>query len=261
MKIRANGIDIHYEIPGEGSGKPWVTLSHSLASDLTMWDGLAAALADRYTVLRYDTRGHGATDAPEGPYSFAQLVGDVAGLLDALNIEHTHFVGLSMGGMIAQHFALAHPGRLDKLVIASSSSRTPPEARALWDERIAVARGQGMKAHVEATLGRWFTALYRAAHPEVMARIGALITATPVAGYAGCGAAICDLDLTDKLAAVRAPTLVLVGADDPGTPPALSKVIAGAIPGARMEIVPAASHLLNIEQAATFNRLVGDFLG
>jgi 3-oxoadipate enol-lactonase len=118
-----------------------------------------------------------------------------------------------------------------------------------------------MQAHVEATLGRWFTASWRASHPEVMARIGALITATPVAGYAGCGAAICDLDLTDKLAAVRAPTLVLVGADDPGTPPALSNAIAKAIPGARLEVVPAASHLLNIEQAATFNRLVGDFLG
>jgi 3-oxoadipate enol-lactonase len=258
MKVHANGIDIRYEISGKG---PVVTLSHSLASDLTMWDGLAAALADRYTVLRYDTRGHGATAAPDGAYSFAQLVGDVAGLLDALNIERTHFVGLSMGGMIAQHFALAHPGRLDKLVIASSSSRTPPEARAIWDERIELARDQGMQAHVEATLGRWFTASWRASHPEVMARIGGLITATPVAGYAGCGAAICDLDLTDKLAAVRAPTLVLVGADDPGTPPALSNAIAKAIPGARLEVVPAASHLLNIEQAATFNRLVGDFLG
>jgi len=258
MKVHANGIDIRYEISGKG---PVVTLSHSLASDLTMWDGLAVALADRYTVLRYDMRGHGATAAPDGAYSFAQLVGDVAGLLDALNIERAHFVGLSMGGMIAQHFALAHPGRLDKLVIASSSSRTPTEARAIWDERIALARDQGMQAHVEATLGRWFTASWRASHPEVMARIGGLITATPVAGYAGCGAAICDLDLTDKLAAVRAPTLVLVGADDPGTPPALSNAIAKAIPGARLEVVPAASHLLNIEQAATFNRLVGDFLG
>lgn len=258
MKVRANGIDIHYEICGKG---PVVTLSHSLASDLTMWDGLAAALSDRYTVLRYDTRGHGATDAPDGPYSFAQLLGDVVGLLDALKIERTHFVGLSMGGMIAQHFALAHPGRLGKLVIASSSSRTPPEARALWDERIALARTQGMQAHVEATLGRWFTAPYRASHPEMMARIGALIAATPVAGYAGCGAAICDLALTDKLAALRAPTLVLVGTDDPGTPPALSEVIAGAIPGARLEIVPSASHLLCVEQAEAFNRLVGGFLG
>jgi 3-oxoadipate enol-lactonase len=258
MKAHANGIDIHYEISGKG---PVVTLSHSLAGDLTMWDGLAAALADRYTVLRYDTRGHGATAAPEGAYFFAQLVGDVAGLLDQLSIERTHFVGLSMGGMIAQHFALAHPGRLDKLVIASSSSRTPPEAGALWDERIAVARAHGMQAHVEATLGRWFTAPWRAAHPEVVARTGALVAATPVAGYAGCGAAIRTLDVTDRLSAVRAPTLVLVGADDPGTPPALSEVIAGAIPGARLEVVPAASHLLNIEQAAIFNRLVGDFLG
>jgi 3-oxoadipate enol-lactonase len=258
MKIKANGIDIRYEIAGSG---PVVTLSHSLASDLSMWDGLAAALADRHTVLRYDTRGHGATDAPDGAYSFDQLVADAVGLLDALRIERTHFVGLSMGGMVAQYLALAHPERLDRLVIASSSARTPPEARALWADRIAVARKQGMKAHVEPTLGRWFTAPWRAAHPEVMARIGALIEATPVAGYAGCGAAICELDTVARLAAVRAPTLVLVGADDPGTPPAVSEVIAGAIPGARLEIVPSASHLLCIEQEATFNRLVRDFLG
>lgn len=256
-KIRANGIDIHYEISGSG---PVVTLSHSLASDLSMWDGLAAALVDRHTVLRYDMRGHGATDAPEGAYSFGLLVADAVGLLDALRIEHTHFVGLSIGGMIAQHFALAHPERLDRLVVASSSSRTPVEARALWAERIALARAQGMKAHVEATLGRWFTPGYRAAHPETMARVGALIEATPVAGYAGCGAAICELDLNGKLAAVSAPTLVLVGADDPGTPPLLSEIIARKIPGARLEVVPDASHLLNIEQAETFNRLVGDFL-
>jgi 3-oxoadipate enol-lactonase len=258
MKIHANGIDIRYEICGSG---PVVTLSHSLASDLSMWDALTAALSGSFTVLRYDTRGHGATSAPAGDYTFDQLTGDVAALIDALKIETTHFVGLSMGGMIAQHFALRFPERLDRLVIASSSSRTPPEAGAIWDERIATARAEGMRAHVEATLGRWFTAPYRAAHPEVAARIGSIIESTPVDGYAGCGAAIRGLDLTDRLGAIRAPTLVICGADDPGTPPAANKAIADAIPGARLEVVSAASHLLCIEQAETFNALVADFLG
>jgi 3-oxoadipate enol-lactonase len=258
MKIEANGINIHYLIEGSG---PCVTLAHSLATDLTLWDELAAELAQRFTVLRYDARGHGQTSAPEGPYDFPMLVADLVGLLDRLSIERTHFVGLSMGGMLGQHFALAVPQRLDRLVLVSTTSRIPPEARTLWDERIATARAQGMAAHVEATLARWFTAPYRMAHPEVMARIGALIAATPVAGFAGWGAAICTLDVTDKLGAVRAPTLVAVGADDPGTPPALSETIAAAIPGARLEIVPAASHQLPVEQAEIFLRLLHDFLG
>lgn len=260
MKIIANGIDIHYEISGQGENRPWVTLAHSLATDLTLWDDLTAVLTQRFTVLRYDARGHGKTSAPAGDYTFPQLVGDLVGLLDALNIQRTHFVGLSMGGMLGQHFALAAPARLDRLALVSTTSRIPPEARALWDERIAVARAQGMQAHAESTLARWFTAPYRAAHPDVMARIGALVAATPVAGFAGWGAAICTLDVTEGLGAIKAPTLVICGADDPGTPPAANAAIAAAIPGARLEIVPHASHQLVIEQAEIFNRLLGDFL-
>jgi 3-oxoadipate enol-lactonase len=257
MKIKANGIDIHCEISGSG---PVVTLAHSLATDHTLWDELAAVLSKHLTVLRYDARGHGQTSAPEGDYTFPQLVDDLVGLLDELRIERTHFVGLSMGGMLGQHFALSHPDRLNRLALVSTTSRIPPEARVLWDERSAVARAQGMQAHVESTLARWFTAPYRQSHPEVMARIGALVAATPVAGFAGWGAAICTLDVTDRLAAVRAPTLVICGADDPGTPPAASQAIAAAIPGARLEIIPDASHQLVIEQADAFNHLLLDFL-
>lgn len=260
MKVRANGIAIHCEISGQAPGRPWVTLAHSLATDLTLWDGVAATLARRFNVLRFDARGHGQASAPQGPYTWPMLVGDLVGLLDALKIERTHFVGLSMGGMLGQQFALAAPERLDRLAIVSSTSRTPPEAKPLWNERIAVARAQGMAAHVEATLGRWFTAPYRAAHPEMMAKIGALVAATPVAGFAGWGAAICTLDITAQIGAIKAPTLVVVGADDPGTPPALSRAIASAIPGARLEIVPQASHQLVIEQAEVFERLLLDFL-
>ena len=259
--IEANGITIHYRVEGSG---PWVTLSHSLTCDLTMWDALAVALAPTFTVLRYDTRGHGKTSlpsaAPEGTYSFDQLVGDAIGLLDALNIDRTHFVGLSMGGMIGQHLALAHPQRLDKLVIANSTSRIPPEAGPLWDERIAIARSQGCAGVVEGTLGRWFTPGFRAAQPLEAARIGQLIADTPAAGYIGCAGAIRALDITGKIGAITTPTLVIAGADDPGTPPAMSEAIAAAIPGARLEIIPSASHLSCIEQPLTFNRLVAEFL-
>ena len=255
--IDVNGISVRYQ--AEGSG-PWVTLAHSLSCDLTMWNELAAVLAPTFRVLRYDARGHGASGAPDGAYSFEQLTTDLIGLLDALHIERTHFVGLSMGGMIGQHFALAAPQRLNKLVIASSTSRIPPEASPLWDERIRMAREHGCAALVEGTLGRWFTPAFRAARADATQRIGRLIAGTPVAGYVGCAAAIRHLDITARIGAIGAPTLVIVGADDPGTPPAMSEVIAAAIRGARLEIIPSASHLCCIERPEVFNRLVADFL-
>lgn len=255
--INANGIEINYRVEGRG---PWVTLSHSLTCDLSMWDDLAAVLASDFTVLRYDTRGHGQTTAPAGAYSFEQLTHDLIGLLDALKIERTHYLGLSMGGMIGQHFALAAPQRLNKLIIANSTSRIPPEAGALWDQRIALAQAEGCAGVVEGTLARWFTPAFRAASPEAVARIATQIRNTPAAGYIGCAAAIRALDITAKISAITAPTLVIAGADDPGTPPAMSEAIAGAIPGARLEVIPAASHLSCIEQPETFNRLVTDFL-
>jgi 3-oxoadipate enol-lactonase len=255
--IDVNGIRIRYKVEGSG---PWLTLSHSLTCDLSMWDNLVVSLAPTFAVLRYDTRGHGGTTAPEGAYSFAQLTTDLIGLLDALNIERTHFLGLSMGGMIGQHFALAAPQRLNKLVIASSASRIPPEAGPLWDERIAIVRAQGCAGVVEGTLGRWFTPGFRTAQPDAVARIAAQIRNTPPAGYIGCASAIRALDITAQIGAIGAPTLVIVGADDPGTPPAMSEVIASTISGARLEIIPSASHLSCIEQPEIFNRLVTNFL-
>ena len=257
MKIHANGIDIRYEISGNG---PWVTLSHSLSCDLTMWDALAASLAPTFTVLRYDTRGHGGTSAPEGDYSFGQLTADLTGLLDALKVGRTHFLGLSMGGMIGQHLALAAPQRLERLVIANSTSRIPPEAGPLWDERIAIVRSHGCAGVVEGTLGRWFTPGFRQSRPDATAPIARLIANTPPAGYIGCAAAIRHLDITSRIGAIKAPTLVIAGAEDPGTPPAMSEAIAAAIPGARLEVIPSASHLSCIEQPEIFNRLVTDFL-
>lgn len=257
MKIRANGIDIRYEISGSG---PWLALSHSLCCDGSMWVPQLAVLEKRFTVLRFDTRGHGGTDAPAGAYTFDQLSDDVLGLLDALKIERTHYCGLSMGGMIGQHLALKAPGRIDRLVLADTTSRMPAEAGPLWAERIRIATGQGMEPLVQPTLERWFTAPYRAAHPEVMETIGTLIRNTPVAGYVGCAQAIARIDVTDRLNGIKAPTLVVVGRDDIGTPPAMSEAIAAAIPGARLEIIPEASHLSNIEQADAFNRLLMDFL-
>lgn len=258
MKIHANGIDIHYAIAGSG---PWLTLSHSLACDLSMWDPQMAALTPHFRVLRFDSRGHGQSSAaPEDAYGWDRLSGDVLGLLDALNIARTHFVGLSMGGMIGQHVALRAPERIACLVLADTSSRYPAGAIPIWDERIRLVREQGMEVLVDGTLERWFTAPFRAAHPEVTARIAGLIRNTPPAGYIGCGRTIPTLDITRRLHELTLPALVIVGAEDGGTPPAMAREIAEAISGARLEIIPDAAHLSNIEQPETFNRLLLDFL-
>lgn len=255
--VRANGIDIRYDIAGAG---PWLILSHSLATDLTLWDDQMAALTPHFRVLRFDTRGHGGSDAPDMPYDFAMLTADVLGLMDALSVDRAHFCGISMGGMIAQHVALAAPKRIEKLVLVSTTSGYPPEARAAWGDRIAGVRKSGIEPLVAPTLERWFTQPYRAAHPEVMARIGNLIRATSAAGYIGSGQAIATLDVTKKLSALRCPTLVIAGAEDAGTPPAMGRKIAEQIPGARLAMIDSASHLCNVEQAAAFNERLIAFL-
>jgi 3-oxoadipate enol-lactonase len=256
--VRANGIDIRYDIAGEG---PWLILAHSLATDLSLWDDQMAALTPHFRVLRFDTRGHGGSSAPDMPYDLPTMAADVLGLMDAIAVERAHVCGISMGGMIAQHVALAAPARVDRLVLVSTASGYPPEARAMWGERIAAVRAHGMAPLVAPTLERWFTPPWRQAHPEVMARIGSLIRSTPAVGYIGSGQAIAGLDTTDRLSALRCPTLVIAGADDAGTPPTMGRTIAERIPGARFESIASASHLCNVEQAATFNRLlVGSLL-
>jgi 3-oxoadipate enol-lactonase len=252
-----NGIDIRYDIQGSG---PWLTLSHSLGTDLSMWDHQMAVLTERFRVLRFDTRGHGGSSAPAVPYDFPMLTADVLGLLDALRVDRTHFIGISMGGMIAQHIALAAPKRIDRLVLASTSSRYPPEAKAIWQQRIEAVTAAGVEPLVTPTLERWFTPPFRAARPEVMARIAGLIRATSPAGYVGCCHAISSLATTSALPHIARPTLVIAGAEDVGTPPAMGREIAAAIPGARFESIAGASHLCSVEQAATFNRLLLDFL-
>jgi 3-oxoadipate enol-lactonase len=255
--IRVNGIDLRYCVDGDG---PWLMLSHSLGTDLSMWDEQMAALAAHFRVLRFDTRGHGGSSAPAGAYDFALLTADVLGLMDALKVGKAHFVGISMGGMIAQHLALAAPARIDRLVLVSTTSRYPPEAKPVWQQRIDGVVADGVEPLVAPTLERWFTPPFRAAHPQVMTKIGNLIRATPAAGYIGCCHAISNLATTSALPGIVCPTLVIAGAEDAGTPPEMGREIAATIPGARFESIAAASHLCNVEQAATFNRLLAGFL-
>jgi 3-oxoadipate enol-lactonase len=258
MKIKTNGIEVHYEISGEG---PWLTMSHSLACDLHMWDPQMPALTKKFKVLRYDTRGHGQTSAPTGEYTLGQLADDVKGLLDALKIKQTHWAGLSMGGMVGQTFALQYPGTFQSMVLADTTSRRPPDAAKMWDERIQNAQQKGMEALVEGTLGRWFTEPYRKTHKDVMARIGGDIRKTPVAGFVGCCHAISKIDLTDRLKEIKCPTLVIVGEQDMGTPVEAARAIHQNLPGSELKIIASAAHLSNIEQAEEFTKTMLGFLG
>jgi 3-oxoadipate enol-lactonase len=259
MKITANGISINHRLEGPANASV-VMLSHSLATNLSMWDPQVPALTSRYRVLRYDTRGHGGTDAPEGPYSLEQLAEDARALLQALGVSRTHFIGLSMGGMIGQVLALERPQLLHSLVLCDTSSRVPAEAKPTWDERIRVTRAQGMEPHVEPTIGRWFTAPFRERRPDVVSPVRAMIRGTSPRGYIGCCQAIAALDLTDRLHAIGVPTLIIVGEDDPGTPVAASRTIHERIKGSELVILKSASHLSNMEQSEAFNRAVTAFL-
>lgn len=257
MKLKANGIDIHYVIEGDG---PVVTMSHSLGCNLSMWDDQARALRGRYRVLRFDTRGHGQSSAPPGRYSLEQMAEDLHGLLTGVGIAETHFVGLSMGGMIGQVFALKYPAMIQSLVLCDTTSRYPKEAASVWEERIRTVEAKGMEPVVEPTLQRWFTAPFREQRRDVMDRVRAMLRSTPPQGYSGCCHAIPKIDVTDRLGAVRCPALVIVGEEDPGTPVEMARAIHAALPSAELAILRSAAHLSNMEQPEEFNRILLGFL-
>jgi 3-oxoadipate enol-lactonase len=258
METKVNGLKVSYEVAGSG---PWVTLSHSLACDKHMWDEQMDALTRNYTVLRYDTRGHGKTEAPAGPYTLEQLADDAHGLLVALGIKRTHWVGLSMGGMIGQTLALKYPGVLQSLVLADTTSRYPAEAAPVWADRIKLAETNGMEAVVEGTLARWFTEPYRKTNPPAMARVATAIRATPLAGFVGCCHALPKINVTQRLKEIPCPVQVIVGEQDPGTPVAMAREIHEAKPGSELVIIPSAAHISNIEQPQAFTKALMDFLG
>jgi len=254
MKTRANGIDIHYTIDGNG---PWLTMSHSLACDSRMWDEQVAVLSKRFKVLRFDTRGHGKTEVTTGEYTLDLLADDAAGLLAELGVKETHWIGISMGAMIGQTLALKKPGLLKSLVLADTTSRNPPDVWPMWKERIDVAESKGMVALVDPTLARWFTAPYIKAHPERVKPIADMIRATPVAGYVGCCYALPKINLTDRLKEIKAPVLALTGAEDASA--ASTKTIHESIPGSAFVSIPSASHIANVEQPEAFNAALTKF--
>jgi 3-oxoadipate enol-lactonase len=259
MQATINGFRMNFAVEGSDAA-PAVVLHHPLATDLSIWDQLTAALRPRYRVVRFDARGHGASEATAAPYDFAMLGADVTALMDHLKIARAHFLGLSMGGMVGQHLGLEHPQRFASLILCSTSSRIPAEAQPLWDERVKVAREKGMASQVELALSRWLAASSLQGKPPLVSRMRRYIEATPVEGYAGWCQAIRGLNVTDRLKGIKLPTRVIVGAEDPSTPPAAAQVIHREIAGSDLVEVPGVSHQLQVEEPDTFNRHVREFL-
>jgi 3-oxoadipate enol-lactonase len=259
MIIEANGIAIHYELSGKKQA-PVVVLSHSLACSRVMWWPQLELLEAHFRVLRYDTRGHGDSQVPPGPYTLEQLAEDAIGLLDALKIDRVHWIGLSMGGMIGQGLALNYPDRLETLVLADTAPRMPAETQPVWQERIDAARREGMPSQVQSTLERWFTGAYLQQNPPAVETIRKQILATSPTGYIGCSEAIRGLNYLDRLAEITIPTLIMVGEEDPGTPVAASQAMHSQIQHSQLVVIPQAAHLSNIEQADVFNDHLMTFL-
>jgi 3-oxoadipate enol-lactonase len=259
MRIKANGIEINYELSGKG-GAQVVVLSHSLSCSLLMWDPQMDALNPYFQVLRYDIRGHGGSDAPSGAYTLNLLAGDVIKLLDALQIDRVHFVGLSLGGMVGQSLALNSPHRLRSLALCDTAAIVPAEAQPLWQERMDKARKEGMKALLDQTMERWFTPFFLKQNSKMVALIREQLLATPVSGYIGCAEAIRRLNYLERLSKIKMPTLIVVGEDDPGTPVSASEGMQKGISKSKLVILPSARHLSNVEQAEAFNAALLDFL-
>ena len=255
--LTIGGETFHVRIDG-ADDSPALMLCNSLSSDLSMWDDHIPAWAERYRVIRYDHRGHGASVAPAGDYSFDQLGRDAVNILDALGVAKAHWCGLSMGGMTGLWMLTHAPDRIDRAVLANTAAHMGP--RELWDGRIRTAQRGGMQALVEATLERWFPEHFRKAAPAAMDRMRAMVLRTPPQGYQGCCAAIRDMDQREAIKRIASPVLVIIGARDPATTPADGALIASSIAGAP-DVTLDAGHLSNIERPAEFTDAVLRFIG
>ena len=235
-------------------------LSHALGCDLGMWDDLVPALAEQFTVVRYDTRCHGESEVIITAFSLADLVTDAVRLIDDLQYEAISWVGLSMGGMIGQGLAIAHPKRVSRLVLANTASRYPEEARALWMERIRIARTEGMPGLADLIMTRYFSSAFRTDRSDAVARFRRQVLAVNAEGYAACCEAIKGLDYYSQLDRISCATLVITGGADAATPPALGEEIASRVPHSRLAVIEGAGHLSAVERPETFARLIRDFL-
>lgn len=253
--VVANGITLHVREDGSPKGTP-VVFANSLGTDLRLWDALIPHLPKGLRLIRYDTRGHGLSDCPDGPYTLDDLTADAAALIERLELGPVIFVGLSIGGMIGQTLAAQRPDLVRALVLSNSAARMGDPS--IWSARIAAIRANGLGALQEAILDRWFGPAYRSA-PDA-ALWGAMLSRTPEEGYIACCAAIAAADLTEQTRALRLPTMAIAGGHDGASPANQVAATAALIQGARCHVIQSAGHLPCVECPAEYAAILAPFL-
>lgn len=262
MLLPLQGRNIAYDLIGPANGRV-VCMTHSLASDSGMWaEQMPVLLQAGFRVLRIDMRGHGGSGPVSGDYTMSALAGDVAQVLDALSISKVHFIGLSIGGMLGQAFALEHGGKLASAMWCDTLPCSPAGAAQTWSERMKTVRQANSLAPLaDATIERWLTDAVKTRDPVRWKQIRETVIGTTPAGYLGCSAAIQNFDFAPQLPSVKLPVLVVCGSEDVGTPPAENRRLAGLVPGGKYEEIAGARHFPNVEHPDNFNRIMLSWLG
>ena len=250
-----SGISLHYREDGDPDGAP-VVFANSLGTDLRLWDAILPYLPKGLRLIRYDKRGHGLSSCPPPPYAMGALVSDAERLLDHLNVRNCVFVGLSIGGMIAQGLAVKRMDQVRAMVLSNTAAKIGTTA--MWQERIDAVNAGGIESLADAVMERWFSKPFRAT-PELTAWRN-MLTRQPAAGYAGCAAAIAGSDFYTTTASLTLPTLAIAGSEDGATPPDLVRETADLIKGARFELIRGAGHLPPVEKPAEYAALLSGFL-
>lgn len=250
------GFSLHVEVAGPEAA-PVLMLSNSLCTDLRMWDDQVPAFTEHFRLVRYDRRGHGKSGVPKGPYTVDDFGRDALAIMDALGLKKVNWCGLSMGGMVGQWLGANAPERIEKLIMSNTHSYYGDKA--VWDERMKLATEKGMVFAAGPAMTRWFTKEYMAAHPDRVALIQRMFTETSLEAYLACCTAIRNMDMRPTHPRITAPTLVIVGLQDPATPAAAGTEIQQRIPGAKLATIDA-SHISNIGQPEVYANLVLNFL-
>ncbi|MBW3659409.1 MAG: 3-oxoadipate enol-lactonase [Actinobacteria bacterium] len=253
-----SAVDVHVDVTG-APGAPVVVLVNSLGTDHTMWDPQVAALAASHRVVRYDTRGHGRSPVPDGPYHLDDLGSDLVALLDRLDVTRAAgVVGISLGGLTALWLAAHHPQRVERVVLANTAARVG--TREGWEDRAALVRREGMVAVADTVIERFLSPGFRAADPATTAGLRARLRSLDREGYAACCEALATADLRPIAGEVAVPALVVGGTEDVATPVEDAQWLADRLPHAELVVLPGAGHLSSIEQPATFTAQVLAFL-